>query len=138
MNTITTTIPAGLLTMLVGQVAPDPLAGWANLTAAAMLGVAVLFLLTKYLPSRDKQLSEQAAAFTSSIVAQAQTFNSVTVEQAKVFSVSVERLSDRHDSWEKLRHEDQQRLEKTLRDMTAFCTARNLPGPLNSDTHSDT
>lgn len=112
-------IPAALLSMLIGQVTPEPLSGWANLTAAAMLGVATLYLLTKYLPSRDKQLTDQAIAFTSTTVEQAKAFTATTIEQAKVFTGVVDRLADRHDRWEQLRHEDQQRLDATLRDLVS-------------------
>jgi hypothetical protein len=41
----------------------------------------------------------------------------------KMFTDSIDKLTERHDRWERLRHEDSQELTNTLNDLRANCIA---------------
>ncbi len=79
---------------LVGQASPEPawVVGLGHLGGLGVLGWAVWYLLTKTVP-----------------------------DQQRTFRKSLDTITDRHGQWEESRHKDSERLNSTLREMSAQC-----------------
>ena len=88
--------------------------GWvkdiSNVSAVTALILSLGFLLKVYIPARDAAATKQQEA---SAIASA--------EQQKAFTTTLDKMADRHDAWEQLRHTDHETLQETLRCMTAEC-----------------
>lgn len=92
----------------------DYVEGWlkdaANLSAVgALIGMGI-FLLKVYIPARDRASAKQQEASTLA-----------STEQQKAFTATLDKMADRHDVWEQVRHADHERLQETLRCMTQGC-----------------
>ncbi len=85
--------------VIIGQTVPAPVTPWATGSAAVTLAGVVGWLLTKTIPSMQKDFKEIVTAMH------------VT-------------HTERHDRREKTRHEDSVALNETLRQMSATCAAR--------------
>lgn len=78
--------------VLLGQASPEPVTPWATGSAAVTLAGVVGWLLTKTLPSMQRDFRE-----------------------------TLDKMAERHDQWEKSRHDDSEKLNGTLREMSSTC-----------------
>lgn len=95
--------------LLIGESAPRPIDAWATGSAAAAFGLVVSWLLGRTIPSLLSLIKETRKEL---IAAQ------------EVYHAALDDMADRHERWEKQRHEDSNRLSDTLRDLSGTC-ARN-------------
>ncbi len=112
MRTMLILLSASFSGFIVGQT--NGVEGWiksaAELSAVGALITMLIFLLKVYIPSRDKAAAKQQEAA-----------NAAMVEQQKAFTTTLDKTSDRHDAWEKLRHEDSTALNVTLLTFSKNC-----------------
>lgn len=107
------TLVAGLMSsawVLFAQAesgAADVLNGWGNLTALGALIVALLFLVTKYLPDQQRKFIEQSQIFATAMK-DAQAAN-LTI---------IDKIAER-------RHVDDAALATALRELSAQCSRRH-------------
>lgn len=77
----------------------------AEFTAMAALIATLFFLLKVYIPSKDKEMSEALKT------------------KDEIFTKSLDKINECHDYWERLRHEDSQKLTDALHTIKENCAA---------------
>jgi len=78
--------------VLLAQQAPEPFTPWATGSAAVTLGCVTAWLLTRTIPQMMRDHKD-----------------------------TLDAISDRHERWERIRHEDSTELNSTLRGLSATC-----------------
>lgn len=74
-------------------------------SALALMGWALWYLLSKEMPKKRED------------------FNEAITAQRISFTETLDKMSERHDRWETLRHQDSEKLDSTLRNLTENCAA---------------
>lgn len=100
MRTILSLLGLGLGGFVLGQVDTGIiLKDAASLTGTTAVILALGYLLKFYIPSLHATAAVERAAFTATL----------------------DKMADRHDNWEKVRHEDSETLHATIMAMTKNC-----------------
>ena len=87
--------------MVIGQITPDAVSPWATGSAAAVAVSVLAWLLTRTIPQMQRDFRE-----------------------------TLDNISDRHERWETVRHQDSAELNATLRSLSRTCSAvHHLPEP---------
>lgn len=89
------------LGVFVGQALPEPITPWVTSSAAVTLSLVVGWLLMRTIPSLMATIAESRAELNAA---------------RATFQATLDRMGDRHERWETLRHEDSEGLQKALRD----------------------
>lgn len=94
------------------------LSDYGNLTALGILAVVVIWLVTKHLPSQQREMRDISTLFAET-----------TKGLLENFTTTLDKMHSRADAWEKVRHDDAQLLAAALRDLAATCASRHGIGP---------
>lgn len=91
---------------------------WNDITSLAAVIIALLYLVVYFVPQSNQRQSDQAVALTKT--------HGETLDKAiTTFTATLDKMHQRADDWNKMRHDDNERMTEGLRFLSAECAKRN-------------
>ena len=109
---------------LLAAGAANVIGDWGDLTALAIVGVVLIFIVTKILPSNQEKMVDQSKAFIAASESLTKVFTQSTEVLGMHFANILDKMHERSEQAAKLHHEEDLVLSESLRELTAQCARR--------------
>jgi hypothetical protein len=114
---------------------PNPVAKYGELTALVIVGIVLIFLITKYLPSNQEKMAAMALSNQVALAGMSTNNQEKMAELSKTYTLSIEglgkhvadvldKMHDRSEELAKIHLDENKAMGESLRELTAQCAKR--------------